>query len=61
MVPDLAKAVVSVTHGTLEDEFEQFTKDHNLQGSVMFENNVAVLTLEGKSAHAMEPNEGINA
>ncbi|MGB5947485.1 dipeptidase PepV [Paenisporosarcina sp.] len=61
MVPDLATAVVQLKHDTLENDFEQFKKEHNLQGSVAFEHDVVVLTLEGKSAHAMEPNEGVNA
>lgn len=61
MVPDLATAVVHVKHDSLENEFEQFKKEHNLQGSVAFEHDVVVFNLEGKSAHAMEPNDGVNA
>jgi succinyl-diaminopimelate desuccinylase len=61
MVPDLATAVVQVEHETLENDFDQFIKQHDLKGSVILEKDMVVLTLEGKSAHAMEPNEGVNA
>ena len=61
MVPDLATAVVRVKHESIEKEFEQFSKQHNLKGKASLEKEMVVLTLEGKSAHAMEPNDGVNA
>ena len=61
MVPDLATAVIRVKHKTIEKEFDQFKKQHDLQGSLEIEENRIVLTVEGKSAHAMEPNDGVNA
>jgi succinyl-diaminopimelate desuccinylase len=61
MVPDLATAVIHVKHETIDKEFDQFKKQHDLQGSLEIEENRIILTLEGKSAHAMEPNDGVNA
>ena len=61
MVPDLATAVVRVKQESIEKEFEQFSKQHNLKGKASLEKEMVVLTLEGKSAHAMEPNDGVNA
>lgn len=61
MVPDLATAVIRVKHKTIEKEFDHFKKQHDLQGSLKIEEKRIVLSLEGKSAHAMEPNEGVNA
>jgi len=61
MVPDLATAVLMVNRDTIEHEFKQFAQQHQLQGSVQLKDQAIHLTLEGKSAHAMEPNDGINA
>lgn len=61
MVPDLATAVVYGELDTIEQEFEQFTQQHQLQGSIERKDHTIQLSLEGKSAHAMEPNDGINA
>ncbi|MCZ8536339.1 dipeptidase PepV [Paenisporosarcina quisquiliarum] len=61
MVPDLATAVLLADRDTIEHEFKQFAQQHQLQGSVQIKDQAIHLTLEGKSAHAMEPNDGINA
>ncbi|MFX3673175.1 MAG: dipeptidase PepV [Paenisporosarcina sp.] len=61
MVPDLAKAVVRLNQEQLQNEFEDFLKEHCLVGSLHHEQNEAHFMMEGKSAHAMEPNDGVNA
>lgn len=61
MVPDLATAVIHINHASIEKKFEQFTKQHKLQGSIKINENEIFLTINGKSAHAMEPNDGVNA
>ncbi len=61
MVPDLAKAVVQMNHTNLHEKFEQFLEKYKLEGSYQIEKNETHLIVEGKSAHAMEPNDGINA
>nr|WP_026022939.1 dipeptidase PepV [Paenisporosarcina sp. TG20] len=61
MVPDLARAVLHLKHEAIESKFEQFLNEHKIQGSIKTDQHVIELTLEGKSAHAMEPNDGVNA
>ena len=61
MVPDIATAVIQNTNASLESEFKQFILQHKLIGEVEVRQSDVQLTLEGKSAHAMEPNDGLNA
>lgn len=60
MVPDLAKAVLHIEQ-TVEEDFKSFLSEYKLEGSYQVENNETHICIEGKSAHAMEPNDGINA
>lgn len=60
MVPDLAKAVIH-TDQNVEEDFKSFLLEYKLEGSYQVENNETHITIEGKSAHAMEPNDGLNA
>lgn len=61
MVPDLAKAVVRLNQRNIQTEFNDFLDEHQLVGSYEVILNEIHLVIEGKSAHAMEPNEGVNA
>jgi len=61
MVPDLATATLQLENDTIKSEFDQFKIKHKLQGELESNQSEVRITLEGKSAHAMEPNEGINA
>lgn len=61
MVPDLATATIQLENGSIKAEFEQFKIQHKLQGELESHPSEVRITLEGKSAHAMEPNDGKNA
>ncbi|MET1013452.1 MAG: dipeptidase PepV [Paenisporosarcina sp.] len=61
MVPDFAEAVIIHEDQNLEVKYKQFLLNNEVTGSVNFINNEWHFTLEGKSAHAMEPNDGVNA
>ncbi|MEK3798218.1 dipeptidase PepV [Peribacillus sp. FSL H8-0477] len=62
MVPDYASARVKLTDpSTLTSQFTDYLKKHSLKGNAAIERDEALLELEGVSAHAMEPNNGVNA
>ncbi|WP_211270692.1 dipeptidase PepV [Paenisporosarcina indica] len=61
MVPDVATAVIRINNDSIESEFELFKQQHKLKGEAEVRHSEVHLTLEGKSAHAMEPNDGLNA
>ena len=61
MVPDLAKAILQGNQENVQNEFEGFLKEHQLVGSLHKAKNGIHVVIEGKSAHAMEPNDGVNA
>ncbi|MCP3741093.1 dipeptidase PepV [Rossellomorea sp. BNER] len=63
MVPDFAKAQLSVREGhtKLIQIFEEFIKNQELQGRYYVDNGIVTFELEGVSAHGMEPNNGKNA
>jgi succinyl-diaminopimelate desuccinylase len=61
MVPDKADAIVQHVPSTIEQDFKLFLQEHNTQGSVTKDENRYIITIKGKSAHAMEPEKGINA
>ncbi len=54
MVPDKATVTLNMD---LSNEFNAYLKDHSLQG----EAKGRTLILLGKAAHAMQPDEGVNA
>lgn len=58
VVPDEATCVI---YKNLEYEFNQYLKDEDLEGEIFQENDKYTLKVFGKSAHAMEPKNGINA
>lgn len=63
MVPDLATASLHIP--TLQTEvvqrYDEYKQQHGLGGECHVDNGVLVLTMEGVSAHGMEPDNGINA
>ena len=61
MVPDVATAVIQINNDQIETEWETFKQQHQLVGEIEINKSEVRITLEGKSAHAMEPNDGINA
>lgn len=61
MVPDLAEAVVVGDLSDWQPSFQDFCRQHDVKGQAESLNGAVALTLHGKSAHAMEPEEGINA
>lgn len=52
---------VATTKVDLIDEFEKFLKKENLAGDATFDGEKYIYTLIGKTAHAMAPQNGINA
>jgi succinyl-diaminopimelate desuccinylase len=63
MVPDYAKAILkNGEHKVdIETSFKTFLQNEGVNGVVKVQNNNLILELEGISAHAMEPNNGVNA
>lgn len=61
MVPDYAEAVVSADCNIDTDAFYLFLEKYKLSGKVVEQQGQFVVALKGKSAHAMEPEKGINA
>ena len=61
MVPDLAEAVVEGEQGEWQQALEEFCANHSIPGSVETEGDDVKLIIHGKSAHAMEPDHGVNA
>lgn len=62
MVPDVATAVVHIENDAIQTDFEQFMSQHGLKGEVKIQQSAIFhFSLEGKSAHAMEPDDGLNA
>ncbi|MFN2747589.1 dipeptidase PepV [Bacillus sp. z60-18] len=62
MVPDDAEAVLAgpIT-SDFEESFTSFVKEKHADGRLLKEGDTAVLKVHGKSAHAMEPDNGVNA
>ncbi|MDZ5712529.1 dipeptidase PepV [Jeotgalibacillus haloalkalitolerans] len=63
MVPDYAKAELTVhaEQTYLLQEYEEFLKEQELDGDFYVKSGLLTMELHGKSAHAMEPDNGINA
>jgi succinyl-diaminopimelate desuccinylase len=63
MVPDKASAVLEEVKDIdlFKQEFQNFVASHDITGDLEVENNSITLSVVGKSAHAMEPNNGVNA
>lgn len=61
MVPDEATAVLQNMDDTFEHSFAQFQKVYDYPATLIRKENRFVVTVKGKSAHAMEPEKGVNA
>lgn len=63
MVPDYAKAILQSKSDTnsIVEAFEKYVKKHSLIGKVEVEERKVEFEIKGVSAHAMEPNNGVNA
>ncbi|MET3575348.1 dipeptidase PepV [Bhargavaea ullalensis] len=62
MVPDEAEAVVKLPEEELLEPFRGFLGDNGLEGTIESAGEGASrLFLQGKAAHAMEPEDGVNA
>lgn len=60
LVPDQATAVLEGLPN-LRKHFDEFLKYHNLEGKHSLQLHQQVFTIQGKSAHAAGPSQGINA
>lgn len=61
MVPDYAEAAIAANCPIDVHAFEMFLENMQLSGKVVEQDGHFVVALRGKSAHAMEPEKGINA
>ncbi|MBM7706900.1 succinyl-diaminopimelate desuccinylase [Chryseomicrobium aureum] len=61
MVPDEANALLELPLSELEASFQKFLLANNLKGKAQNVNGKTSLIVSGKSSHAMEPDNGINA
>lgn len=61
MVPDFAEATLQLPNEDIKLDFEKYKQLHELDVSIELKEDIVHLNLEGKSAHAMEPNDGLNA
>lgn len=63
MVPDHAKVSLSVQKDNtyLIQKYEDYLAKNQLKGKYYIDNGALVFELEGKSAHGMEPDFGVNA
>ncbi len=61
MVPDLAQAQVRLNIPDVLDRFESFMNIHDMAATIVEKDGEAVIRVEGKAAHAMEPDNGVNA
>lgn len=61
MVPDIATAVLATVSAEAEMNFQKFLEENKLIGSFTKEDDRYIISVKGKSAHAMEPEKGRNA
>lgn len=61
MVPDKAIATLRAASVNAELNFQKFLLENDAQGSFTIEGSSYIITVKGKSAHAMEPEKGRNA
>ncbi|MFF5994208.1 dipeptidase PepV [Lysinibacillus sp. KU-BSD001] len=61
MVPDTATAVVKKASEQISEKFQKFLSQNSTEGTLNLEGDRYIITIKGKSAHAMEPEQGRNA
>ncbi|WP_299089241.1 dipeptidase PepV [uncultured Metabacillus sp.] len=64
MVPDFAEATLRINHGDVESviaPFNNYIAELNVKGTSKVQDKSITISIEGISAHAMEPNNGVNA
>lgn len=61
MVPDTANAIVQNVRPSIEEEFHLFLEKNSTDGTLTKEDGRYIITINGKAAHAMEPEKGRNA
>ncbi|MFB6467619.1 dipeptidase PepV [Cytobacillus sp. Hz8] len=62
MVPDFAKATIASDDlDAVKQKFENFLQEKAVKGQAQLDNGEINLEVEGKSAHGMEPEHGVNA
>ncbi|MBK3496067.1 dipeptidase PepV [Viridibacillus sp. YIM B01967] len=61
MVPDFAEAMIQNVSADFELAFHAYLQNENLQGVIEKAGDVFTVSVKGKSAHAMEPDAGVNA
>ncbi|MFC4355870.1 dipeptidase PepV [Chryseomicrobium palamuruense] len=61
MVPDEASALIQLPLDDVNESFHEFLHTHKLSGKALDMDGKTSLLLYGKSAHAMEPDHGVNA
>ncbi|KGP71218.1 dipeptidase PepV [Pontibacillus yanchengensis] len=61
MVPEKATVTLSWNSAALPELFESFLKEDACEGEIIQQPSHWEITMKGKSAHAMEPNNGVNA
>ncbi|MEW9500733.1 dipeptidase PepV [Jeotgalibacillus marinus] len=63
MIPDRAKAILvpHLDQTFLLQEYDEFLKEQGVTGDYYIDGGVLILECNGKSAHAMEPDNGVNA
>ncbi len=60
MVPDFATAVLE-TEDVLEEKFEAYLAKYEADGTCTWDAGTYTFTMKGVAAHAMEPDNGVNA
>lgn len=61
MVPEEAVATLKFVDSNTNENFNKFLSENNVEGSFNTTNDETIITVKGKSAHAMEPEKGRNA
>lgn len=61
MVPEQAVATLKTVQKDTKENFELFLANNRLDGSFIQSDEGIIITMRGKSAHAMEPEKGRNA
>ncbi|WP_431027566.1 dipeptidase PepV [Lysinibacillus sp. LZ02] len=61
MVPDTATAVLKQASEQISAKFQKFLSQNSTEGTLNLEGDRYIITIKGKSAHAMEPEQGRNA